>query len=203
MTGWGRSQRAVLSVGVGLMVVWTAACASAPAKIPSASAKPSPRATSIAPGVSVNPTLLVLPPFTVSTTNPLPAGVSAKQVVRDVLIDNLIENAALEGGNAALLSYSDTGARLVSEQQEVATDTADDVAVIAIHDQITSIQVGRKQDPNDLAAQTATIVQGEEIEQQRKGTSAITRTSRTFQVLLWVVWSSTKARYLLCDTADS
>lgn len=203
MTGWGRSQRAVLSVGAGLLAVSMAACASAPAKIPAASGSPSATPTSIAPGLSVSPAQLTLPPFTVSTTNPLPRAVSAKQVVRDVVIDNLIENAALERGDTALLTYSDTGARLASEQQEVNSDTSGDITVVGISDNITSIQLGSKRDPNDSAAQTAAIVKGNELEQQRKGTAPISRTSRAFQVLLWVVWSPNQAKYLLCDTSDS
>jgi hypothetical protein len=185
------------------MVVWTAACASAPAKIPSASAKPSPKATLIAPGVSVNPALLILPPFTVSTTNPLPAGVSAKQVVRDVLIDNLIENAAVVTSRASLLAYADAGNLLTSEQQEISSDQAGNVQVLEIHDKFTNIEVGSKPDPNDASVQMATIVQGTETRRQRSGSGVARQTLRTFDVLLWVVWSTTQSRYVLCDSASA
>jgi hypothetical protein len=189
-------------MGLGMVVVWTAACAGAPARIPSAAATPSAAPTTIAPGVSVNPSQLVLPPYTASTSNPLPAGVSAQRVVKDVVIDDLIENAALERRDPGLLAYSDAGDLLRSEQQEIATDISDKVTVLNIRDEITSVQVGSKADPNNSSAQMATIVQGMEIRNQSTGTGSPTSSSQQFQVLLWVVWSPTQSRYLLCDTAD-
>lgn len=203
MTGWGRSQRSALSFGLGMMVVWTAACGSAPARIPSASATPSATPTAIAPGVSVNPPALVLPPYTVSTSNPPPAGVSAKRVVKDVVIDDLIENAAIERRDPGLLAYSDTGDLLKAEQQEIATNSSSNVRVLDIRDTITSIQVGSKVDPNNSLATMATIVQGTEHREQRTDSGAPASTSQKFQVLLWVVWSPTDTRYLLCDTASA
>jgi hypothetical protein len=146
---------------------------------------------------------LALPPYSVSTTNPLPAGVSAKQVVRDVVIDNLIENAALMRGDAALLNYSDAGNRLASEQDELSANVSSGTKVLGIHDDITSIQLGAKQDPNDASVQTATIVEGSETERQSIGSSAPRQTTRSFQVILWVVWSASHSRYLLCDTANA
>jgi hypothetical protein len=184
-----------------MMVVWTAACASAPARIPSASATPSATPTTIAPDVSVNPSELVLPPYTVSTANPLPAGVSAKRVVQDVVIDDLIENAAIERQEPGLLAYSDTGDLLEAEQQEIATNSSNNVRVLDIRDSITSVQVGSKADPNNSLATMATIVQGTEYREQRTGSGAPASTSQKFQVLLWVVWSPAETRYLLCDTA--
>ena len=203
VTGWGRSRRAALTVGLGLMVVWTAACASAPAKIPPATMRPSAAPTTIAPGVSVSPSELALPPYSVSTSNPLPAGVTAKRVVRDVVIDDLIENAALERRDPGLLAYSDTGDLLQSERQEIATDKSDDLTVLSIRDTITGIQVGSKADPNNPSAQMAIIVKGTETREQRTGSEAVDHSTRHFQVLLWVVWSPTQTRYLLCDTANA
>ena len=203
VTGWGRSRRAALTVGLGLMVVWTAACASAPAKIPPATTRPSAAPTTIAPGVSVSPSELALPPYSVSTSNPLPAGVTAKRVVRDVVIDDLIENAALERRDPGLLAYSDTGDLLQSERQEIATDKSDGLTVLSIRDTITGIQVGSKADPNNPSAQMAIIVKGTETREQRTGSEAVDHSTRHFQVLLWVVWSPTQTRYLLCDTANA
>ena len=203
VTGWGRSRRAALTVGLGLMVVWTAACASAPAKIPPATMRPSAAPTTIAPGVSVSPSELALPPYSVSTSNPLPAGVNPKRVVRDVVIDDLIENAALERRDPGLLAYSDTGDLLQSERQEIATDKSDDLTVLSIRDTITGIQVGSKADPNNPSAQMAIIVKGTETREQRTGSEAVDHSTRHFQVLLWVVWSPTQTRYLLCDTANA
>ena len=203
VTGWGRSRRAALTVGLGLMVVWTAACASAPAKIPPATMRPSAAPTTIAPGVSVSQSELALPPYSVSTSNPLPAGVNPKRVVRDVVIDDLIENAALERRDAGLLAYSDTGDLLQSERQEIATDKSDGLTVLSIRDTITGIQVGSKADPNNPSAQMAIIVKGTETREQRTGSEAVDHSTRHFQVLLWVVWSPTQTRYLLCDTANA
>lgn len=203
MAGWGRSRRIALVVGSGLVVVWTAACASAPAKIPSASATPTAAPTTIAPGVAVSPSELTLPPYTLSTSNPLPAGVSAQRVVKDVVIDDLIENAALERRDPGLLAYSDTGDLLQAEQQEISTNTSGNIKVLSIRDNITSIQLGSKADPNNSSAQTAIIVQGTEIREQRTGSGPRDHTSRQFQVLLWVVWSPADSRYLLCDTANA
>jgi hypothetical protein len=190
VTGWGRSQRAVLSVGVGLMVVWTAACASAPAKIPSASAKPSPKATSIAPGVSVNPALLVLPPFTVSTTNPLPAGVSAKQVVGDVVTDDLIQNEALERGNPALLAYSDTGDVLTLDQNQISENRANAEHVLDIRDSVSTMELGTRADPNNAAAQVAVIVRGNETTKEETTANKPRVASQRFEVLVWLLWST-------------
>ncbi len=203
VTGWGRSRRAALTVGLGLMVVWTAACASAPAKIPPATMRPSAAPTTVAPGVSVSPSELALPPYSVSTSNPLPAGVNPKRMVRDVVIDDLIENAALERRDPGLLAYSDTGDLLQSERQEIATDKSDDLTVLSIRDTITGIQVGSKADPNNPSAQMAIIVKGTETREQRTGSEAVDHSTRHFQVLLWVVWSPTQTRYLLCDTANA
>lgn len=121
----------------------------------------------------------------------------------DVVIDDLIENAALERQDSALLAYSDTGDRLQAEQQEISTDTADKITVLSIVDDISSIQVGSKADPNNASAQVAAIVQGKETREQRIGSDPRTHSMKSFQVLLWILWSPAQMRYLLCDTADA
>ncbi|HVB53742.1 MAG TPA: hypothetical protein VNF24_06075 [Candidatus Acidoferrales bacterium] len=124
-------------------------------------------------------------------------------MVKDVVIDDLIENAALERRDPGLLAYSDTGDLLQAEQQEISTNTSGNIKVLSIRDNITSIQLGSKADPNNSSAQTAIIVQGTEIREQRTGSGPRDHTSRQFQVLLWVVWSPADSRYLLCDTANA
>ncbi|NNM96013.1 MAG: hypothetical protein HKL89_00155, partial [Candidatus Dormibacteraeota bacterium] len=42
-------------------------------------------------------------------SHPLPSGVSAAQVVKDVQIDNLLENIAIERQDPGLLQYADSG----------------------------------------------------------------------------------------------
>lgn len=203
MTAWGRSRRAALGLGSGMALLGMAACSSPPAKIPAATPTPSSAPTSIAPGVSVSPAELALPPYSVSISNPLPAGVSATRVVRDVVLDNLIENAALMRREAGLLKYSDVGNLLTSEQQEITADVSANVQVLRVADTITSVQVGSKADPNNPAAQIATIVQGTETRTQRTGVLRSVSSTRRFQVLLWVVWAPAEHRYLLCDSADA
>jgi hypothetical protein len=139
----------------------------------------------------------------VSTSNPLPAGVSAREVVADVIIDDLIENEALERANPALLGYADTGNVLQSERQEIAADSSGDITVLSIQDAVNSIQLGSKADPNNPSASIAAIVEGKEAQRERIGTAAIHHTKQSFDVLLWLVWSPTQARYLLCDTASA
>ncbi|MGH7642064.1 MAG: hypothetical protein ACRENX_03460 [Candidatus Dormibacteria bacterium] len=153
--------------------------------------------------MAVNPSELILPPYTVSTTNPLPAGVSAKRVVRDVVVDDLIENAAIQKRDPTLLTYSDSGNLLQSERQEIVTNKSGGITVLSIRDSITNIEVGSKADPNNSSVQSAAIVQGTEVREQRIRSGVRTRSSHQFQVLLWLVWSQANLRYLLCDTADA
>ncbi len=203
VTGWGRSWSAGLSVGLGLTVSLIAACASPPAKIPFASPSPSEAATTIAPGVEASPSQLQLPPYTVSITNPLPAGISPTQVVTDVVVDNLIENAALEKGDPNLLADADTGDLLESEQQDLATSGSDRIKVLMVQDDISSVQLGSKGDPNDVSANIAAIVEGSETRQVRDAAGVVTSKTAQFDVLLWAVWAPTLNRYLLCDEAAS
>ncbi|HEY6539030.1 MAG TPA: hypothetical protein VI138_08360, partial [Candidatus Dormibacteraeota bacterium] len=77
------------------------------------------------------------------------------------------------------------------------------LTILTVRDEITDVQVGSKPDPNNPSAQAAAIVQGSEYEREQARASAATHTSRPFDVLLWLVWSTSAKRYLLCDTADS
>jgi hypothetical protein len=203
VTDWGRSRRAALMLGIGPVVIWTAACASSTATIPSATPSPSAASTTIAPGLSVNPSELALPPYSVSASNPLPSGISAKQVVSDVIIDDLIENAALERAAPELLMYSDTGDALQSEKQDIASNKSRNTTVLRIQDAVTSIQLGSKSDPNNASAQIAAIVEGVETQEKRVSPGTLDHTRQSFDVLVWLVWSPTQARYLLCDTASA
>lgn len=203
MTDWGRSRRAALMLVAGPVVLWTAACASSTATIPSAAPSPSAVSTTIAPGVSVKTSELALPPYSVSAANPLPSGISAKRVASDVIVDDLIENEALQRANPSLLQYADSGDALQSETQEIAADKSGDITVLKVQDAVTSIQLGRKSDPSNASAQIAAIVEGKETQEQRVGAGALDNTKKTFDVLVWLVWSPTQARYLLCDTAST
>jgi hypothetical protein len=185
------------------MVMLTAACASAPAEIPSAKPSPSAAPTTIAPGVRVNPSQLRLPPYSVSSSYPLPAGTSAQGVATAFVSDNLIENVALERNDRSLLIFADTGALLRSEQQEIITNQSKGIKVLAVRDEIISLQLGTKPDPNDSSAVVAVIVQGTELQRRRIGLGAIEETTTQFDALLWMVWSPTRNQYLLCDTAES
>jgi hypothetical protein len=188
---------------VGPVVIWTAACASSTATIPSATPSPSAASTTIAPGVSVDPSELALPPYSVSTSDPLPSGISAKRVASDVIVDDLIENEALQRANPSLLQYADSGDALQSEIQEIAANRSSNISVLKIRDVVTSIQLGSKSDPNNASAQIAAIVEGKEATEQRVGAGPLDRTTTTFDVLVWLVWSPTRTRYLLCDTASA
>ena len=201
VTGWGRSRRAALTVGLGLMVVWTAACASAPAKIPPATTRPSAAPTTIAPGVSVSPSELALPPYSVSTSNPLPAGVNPKRMVRDVVIDDLIENAALERRDPGLLAYSDNGGVLALDQNQIAKDESSDVRVLNIEDSVSNVELGTQADPNNPAADIAVVVQGVETTRERADSHKPHTTVEDFKVLVWLIWSAGKGRYLQCDAS--
>jgi len=201
VTGWGRSRRAALTVGLGLMVVWTAACASAPAKIPPATMRPSAAPTTIAPGVSVSPSELALPPYSVSTSNPLPAGISAKRVVADFVGDNLIENRAIERGDAQLLAYADSGGMLVIDRSTITTDHADGSQILSIDDSISSLVIGSEIDPNNSAAGAALNVEGVEKTAIRGLHGKESRKVDAFHVVVWVVWSVARDKYLRCDVS--
>lgn len=201
VAGWGRSQQAVLTVGLVMMVVWTAACASAPVKIPTASATPSAKSTTIAPGVSVNPAELSVPPYSVSTSNPLPAGVSPRRVVMDVITDNLIENRAIERGDAPLLAYADSGGMLTIDQSTISTDRSDGLRILSINDSISSLVLGSEVDPNNPDAQAALNVEGVERITRRDSEQKLSHTVDDFHVLIWVDWSPVLQKYLRCDVS--
>ena len=201
MTEWGRSRRVAPGVAAGLMVMLTAACASAPAEIPSAKPSPSAAPTTIAPGVRVNPSQLRLPPYSVSTSNPLPAGTSARMVVEDFVADNLIENSAIERGDAALLKYADAGGMLSVNQALITSDQAKGSHFLTIDDTVSSLVLGRETDPNDPSAVLALNVEGVEKTQTRSQTGSVGHKVADFHVLVWVIWSPTLSKYLRCDVS--
>ncbi len=171
--------------------------------IPQASPTPRPATTLLAPGVRVADSQLQMPAFTVSASHPLPSGVSAALVVKDVQIDNLIENIAIERQDPALLQYADSGDWLAAEQGEIASNKRQGLAVTSIVDNVTSIRLGSKPDPKDASVVIAAIVTGTEV----RGTSAAGRPTRklttSFSALLWLRWSASQQRYLICDAATS
>ncbi len=186
-------------VGVGSVVVWTAACASAPTKIPSASASPSASPTIIAPGVSATLAQLTLPPYSVSTANPLTDGVSAKAVVANFVTDNFIENQALEREDAQLLAYSDAGGMLALDEATITSNRTSGSRILSIEDSISSLVLGREVDPNDPSAQAMVNVEGVERTMTRDAQGHILRTVDDFHVLIWMTWSTTLQKYLRCD----
>ncbi len=187
-----------------LAAVLAAGCGAAPAvRIPTASASPSASTTPLAPGVRVPVAEASPPTYTISTKYPLPSGVSAATVAQDVVIDNLIENVAIQRGDAALLSYADCGNWLAAEQRAITKNRLGRISVVSIHDQITELQLGYQPDPNNAAAVAAVIVAGQEVEVTTSGKGkAITLTSK-FDVLQWLVLSPQAHRYLTCDSASS
>ena len=198
--GVGRVQ---LGLAVGACALALAGCGASTVPIPRASPSPRAQATVIAPGVTVPKTQLATPSFTVSTSHPLPTGVSAQQVVQDVQIDNLIENIAIERQDAALLAYADTGDWLAAEKTEISQNTANRVKVFSISDTLTSVQVGFESDPSDPEAVAAVISDGTEVQTQRTGTGPDTSHTTHFSVIQWVQWAAGLDRYVLCDTASS
>lgn len=201
VTDLGRSRRAVMMVGLGVVAMWTAACASPPTPIPTASATPSASPTTIAPGVAVDPSLLTLPPYSVSTSNPPPPGTSVRQVVKDFVADNLIENAALERADPHLLMYAATGGLLSLDQTSIANDVADHVRVLRIDDAISSLVLGRETDPNNSGVQLALNVEGVETTTKRTAHSPAATATTDFHVVIWVLWSVSLGKYLRCDVS--
>jgi hypothetical protein len=124
-------------------------------------------------------------------------------VVTDVTVDNLIENVALERDDAALLQFGDTGDLLQSEQQAIVKDQAQRVTVTAINDYVSSVELGAKPDPNNPAADVVANVQGSETRRERLGAGRSHSKTTRFTVLIWVIWSASEDRYLLCDSATS
>ncbi|MGH7691421.1 MAG: hypothetical protein ACRENY_09860 [Candidatus Dormibacteria bacterium] len=201
MTGWGRSGRRLLWVGAAPLLAALAGCGNTAATIPHASATPSPTSITIAPGVTVSPAKLALPPYSVSTSNPLPQGVSAKVVVRDFIEDNLIENQALEHSDATLLQYADAGAMLTLDQRTISTDQASGSRILEIDDTVNSLVVGGEKDPNNPAARAAFEVAGLEKMTTEDKQGTVTHKTDDFHVVIWVTWSSSLHKYLRCDVS--
>ncbi len=186
------------------LVAWLAAgCgASPPVPIPSASPSPAASPTTIAPGVQVPTTEVKTPSYTVSTSHPLPPGVSAAAVAQDVVIDNLIENVAIERGDAALLSYADCGNWLAAVTQEIQTNAGRGIHVTRVSDAVTSMAVGTKADPAAPSLTIAIVISGTETEASISASGSTTK-STPFAVIRWVVWNTGLDRYLTCDTGSS
>lgn len=180
-----------------------AGCATAPVRIPRASPTASPRLVRIAPGVTVNAALLQLPPYSVSPSNPLPTGVSPRRVVRDLIVDNLVENAALVRNDVQLLPYADTGGVLALDRNAISNNEASRTRVLRITDLFASLEVGTKADPNDAAASIAVIVQDYERTTRSSTGGHRKETAEAIDELVWMLWSPSAGRYLECDVSNS
>lgn len=176
--------------------------AAPPVAIPSPSPSPSASPTTIAPGVRVPRSEVQTPAYTVSTTHPLPSGVSAAAVAQDVVIDNLIENVAIERGDPALLAYADCGNWLAAEEATIAKNRAASITVVSIRDEISSMELGFQPDPNDPSVTAAVTITGVEVEVSRNGLGTPTTATTTFDVLQWLALSTSGRRYLTCDSAS-
>ena len=177
--------------------------AAPPVAIPSPSPSPSASPTTIAPGVRVPRSEVQTPAYTVSTTHPLPSGVSAAAVAQDVVIDNLIENVAIERGDPALLAYADCGNWLAAEGQEMGQAKSRGEVFLSVTDVFSQVEVGFQPDPSNSGAQAAAILIGTERQRIRSSTGAVTVKTSSFSVIRWLVWSSTVDRYLTCDLGSA
>lgn len=198
--GVGRVQ---LGLAVGACALALAGCGASTVPIPRASPSPRAQATVIAPGVTVPKTQLATPSFTVSTSHPLPTGVSAEQVVQDVQIDNLIENIAIERQDAALLAYADTGDWLAAIADEISTNAHNHTKILSINDVLNSVEVGFQPDPQDASATASVILKGSEVQVEINQNGKRTEHTQQFDVLRWLVWSQPVGRYLTCDTGSA
>ena len=187
----------------GLVVTCAAGCGSSIAVIPKGKPTPKPAMVSIAPGVRVPSSQVVVPVFTVSSSHPLPSGVSAQLVVKDAEIDNLIENVAIERQDPALLAYADAGDWLAAEEGEIAHDKSAQITVLSIKDAVTSVEVGFQPDPNDSNADAAVITRGTERQIERVGDEPPETKVTAFAVIQWLQWAPKLGRFVLCDTADA
>jgi hypothetical protein len=187
----------------GLVVTCAAGCGSSIAVIPKGKPTPKPAMVSIAPGVRVPSSQVVVPVFTVSSSHPLPSGVSAQLVVKDAEIDNLIENVAIERQDPALLAYADAGDWLAAEEGEIAHDKSAQITVLSIKDAVTSVEVGFQPDPNDSNADAAVITRGTERQIERVGVGRPVTKVTAFAVIQWLQWAPKLGRFVLCDTADA
>jgi hypothetical protein len=143
-----------------------------------------------------------MPTYTVSTTHPLPSGVSAAALAQDVVIDNLIENLAIERGDPALLTYADCGNWLTAEEATISKNKAGSVTVVSIRDEISSMELGFQPDPNDPSVTAAVTITGVEVEVTRTGHGTPTSATTNFDVLQWLSLSNSIRRYLTCDSAS-
>ncbi|MHB1499904.1 MAG: hypothetical protein ACYCYK_01835 [Candidatus Dormibacteria bacterium] len=189
-------------VVLGLIGADLVGCGSQVAVIPKGRPSPKPVMTTIAPGISVPASQVAPPTYTVSTSHPLPPGVSAQQVVKDAGIDNLIENVAIERQDPALLAYADTGDWLAAIKGEISSNIQQHVRVISVRDEVTALKVGFQSDPKNRAADASVIVQGTEIEVERLASGKQVRRVQAFDVLRWFVWNPADHRYLTCDTGS-
>lgn len=207
--GWDVVQqglRSTLWAGAALtaMALAVVGCGSAASvKIPSPTPSARPSTTPLAPGVRVPVTEVSPPQYTVSASHPLPSGVSAAQVAKDVEIDNLIENIAIEKGDPALLAYADCGAWLQSERATIQTNRSNALTITGLADKFTSVQVGYQPDPNDASAVASVILVGVETETIRNSSSTTHTVATPFSAMRWLVWTPTHGRYLTCDLASS
>jgi len=216
--GWARAVRSG-AAGLATAAVLLAACGPSPTvHIPTPSASPttprtprpstglpSPRSTAspevIAPGVRVPSVALHAPHFTVSRQHPPPPGTPVSKVVADFLRDNYIENVALERADPRLLKYADGGRLLAAIRNRMVSSSRR--RVVSIVDHFTSIQVGRKRDPNNARDVLALIVSGTEREIDRIATQVAPPRDSHFQSLFWCQWSRALGHYLLMDDATS
>ena len=199
-----RDLRVVRRFALVPLAAWLAAgCGAAPpVPIPSVSPSPAASPTTIAPGVQVPTTEVKTPTYTMSTSHPLPSGVSAATVAQDVVIDNLIENVAIERGDAALLTYADCGNWLAAVAQEIQTNTGRGIRVATVSDRVTSMAVGTKVDPAAPSLTIAIVITGTETESSTSASGSSTK-STPFAVIRWMVWNATLDRFLTCDTGSS
>jgi len=196
--------RVTLGLVIPILATVLVGCgANSQVRIPRASPTAGTNTVKLAPGLRVAKAQLALPPYSASTSNPLPAGVSAKTVVEDVQVDDLIENVAIERQQPALLKYADSGDWLASEQGEISQNKRAGTVILSIVDRFTSISVGFRTDPNESDARAAVILQGTETRRQRSGQGVDSERSTAFDVLQWLVWAPSLKRYLTCDTASS
>lgn len=187
----------------GLVVTCAAGCGSSIAVIPNGTPTPKPAMVSIAPGVRVPSSQVAVPVFTVSSSHPLPSGVSAQLVVKDAEIDNLIENVAIERQDPALLAYADAGDWLAAEKGEIAHDRSAQITVLSIKDAVTSVQVGSKVDPQAPSIHVAVLMVGFETRVIASPGVARKVTRARFDALLWLQWSAKTRRFLIWDAASS
>ena len=139
----------------------------------------------LAPGVTVLPSQLTVPPYTLSTLHPPPAGTPVRKVMLNLVEDNYVENVAIERGDPALLQFADTGPRLLAEKEEISANRRNGTKVVSIRDFIISAKVGSEPDPSAPTVRMAVIVTGTELRTQRTS-SGTTTSSAPFQVIVWL-----------------